>query len=104
MYAIVEVGAKQYNVEKGDILEVEKLETEGGKTVVLDRILLICADDKAEIGQPYLKGASIKAAVLDQVKADKVITYKYRRRKAYHFKKGHRQKLTRIKIEEIKAG
>ncbi|MFA5156094.1 MAG: 50S ribosomal protein L21 [Candidatus Omnitrophota bacterium] len=104
MYAIVEVGAKQYNVKKGDVIEVEKLENEAGKALILDKVLLVSGDGKAEIGQPYIKGASVKAAVLGQIKADKVITYKYRRRKAYHLKKGHRQKMTRIKIEEIKAG
>jgi large subunit ribosomal protein L21 len=102
MYAIIEVGAKQFNVKKGDIIEVEKLEAEAGKSVVLDKVLLVSDDDKLEVGKPYIKGASIKIEVLAQIKADKVVSYKYRRRKASHTKKGHRQKLTRIKIEDIK--
>jgi large subunit ribosomal protein L21 len=102
MYAIIEVGAKQYNVKKGDSIEVEKLEGEKGKGVVFDKILLACEDGKIEVGQPYIKGASVKAEILCQTKADKVVSYKYRRRKASHTKKGHRQKLTRVKIEEIK--
>ena len=104
MYAIIEVGAKQHTVKKGDILEVEKLEAEEGKGLVFDKVLLVSEGDKVEIGYPYIKGASVKAELLCQIKADKVITYKYRRRKASHRKKGHRQKLTRIKIEEIKVG
>jgi large subunit ribosomal protein L21 len=102
MYAIIEVGAKQFNVKKGDIIEVEKLEAEAGKSAVLDKVLLVSQDDKLEVGKPYIKGASVKIEVLNQFKADKVISYKYRRRKASHTKKGHRQKLTRIKIEDIK--
>jgi large subunit ribosomal protein L21 len=102
MYAIIEVGAKQFSVKKGDIVEVEKLEGEKGKSVVFDKILLACEDDKVEVGRPYIKGASVKAEVLCQMKAAKVVSYKYRRRKASHTKKGHRQKLTRVKIEEIK--
>jgi large subunit ribosomal protein L21 len=104
MYAIIEVGAKQHNVEKGDIIEVERFEAEKGKGIIFDKVLLVAGDDKVEIGQPYVKGASVKAEVLCQFRATKVVTYKYRRRKASHFKKGHRQNLTRIKIEEIKAG
>jgi large subunit ribosomal protein L21 len=103
MYAIIEVGAKQYNVKKGEIIEVEKLEAEKGKSVILDKVLLVSQDDKLEVGKPYIKAASVKITVLDQIKADKVVSYKYRRRKASHTKKGHRQKMTRIKIEEIKA-
>ena len=104
MYAIIEVGAKQHNVKKGDIIEVEKLTAEKGKGITFEKVLLVSGDDKVEIGQPYVNGASVKAEVLCQTRAAKVITYKYRRRKAYHRKKGHRQDLTRVKIAEIKAG
>ncbi len=101
MYAIIEVGAKQYAVKKGDLIEVEKQSAQAGKEITLDKVLLVSKDKKVSIGQPYLKGASIKAEVLAQFKGKKLISYKYRRRKASHWKKGHRQQLTRLKIKEI---
>jgi large subunit ribosomal protein L21 len=104
MYAIIEVGAKQYQVKKGDILEVEKQAAQEGKEIAIDKVLLVFDDKKVEVGQPYLKGAQVKAMVLKHVKARKVISFKYRRRKSSHWKKGHRQQLTRIKIKEIETG
>jgi large subunit ribosomal protein L21 len=101
MYAIVEVGAKQYNVKKGDILEVEKQLAEEGKEIALNKVLLVSKDKKVEVGLPYLKGASVKALVIKQIKSKKIISFKYRRRKSSHWKKGHRQQLTRLKIKEI---
>lgn len=101
MYAIIEVGAKQYNVKKGDVLNVEKLDSEIGKELSLDKVLFVSKDKKTEIGQPYVKGALIKAVVLADAKAKKVISFKYRRRKSSHWKKGHRQKLSRIEIKDI---
>jgi large subunit ribosomal protein L21 len=104
MYAIIEVGAKQYNVKKGDILEVEKQAAEKGATLVLDKILLISKEKKVEVGQPYLKDAQVTALVLGQIKGEKKTSYKYRRRKSSHWKKGHRQQLTRLEIKEIELG
>ena len=101
MYAVVEVGAKQYTVRKGDAITVEKQAAGADDQVVLDRVLLVVSDDKVEIGQPYLKGASVTAVLLRQTKGPKVISYKYRRRKSSHWTKGHRQHLTRLKIKEI---
>jgi large subunit ribosomal protein L21 len=102
MYAIVELGAKQYNVKKGDIIEVEKIEVEDGKEIVLDKVLMVVSDDKVEVGRPYLKEAKVTVEVLKQVKDDKKVSFKYRRRKSSHWKKGHRQKLTSLKIKDIK--
>jgi len=101
MYAIIEVGAKQYSVKKGDIIEVEKLEIEDDKDIVLDKVLLVSKDKDLEVGQPYLKKARVEAAVLKQVKTKKAVSFKYRRRKSSHWTKGHRQQLTRLKIKEI---
>jgi len=101
MYAIIEVGAKQYQVKKGDILEVEKQDIQEGKDISLDRVLLVYKDKKLDIGTPYVKSAHVKAEVLKQLKGRKVISYKYRKRKSSHWTKGHRQKLTRLKIKEI---
>ena len=101
MYAIIEVGAKQYNVKKGDIIEVEKQNAEEGKELSLDNVLLVSKDKKIEVGQPYLKGARVETEVLGHIKARKVVSFKYRRRKASHWTKGHRQQLTRLKIKDI---
>ncbi len=102
MYAIIEVGAKQYRVKEKDVIEVEKQDAQNNKEIILKKVLLISQGKGLEIGQPYLKGASVKAEILDNPKAKKVISFKYRRRKASHWKKGHRQQLTRLKIKEIK--
>lgn len=101
MYAIVEVGAKQYNVKEGDSLDVEKQLAEKGEEIVLEKILLVCKDDTVEAGNPYLKDVIVKALVLKHLKDKKVISFKYRRRKSSHWTKGHRQQLTRIKISKI---
>lgn len=104
MYAIIEVGAKQFTVKNNDVIEVEKLDCEEGKEVVLDKVLLVSKEAAVEFGTPYIKGASVKALVLGQIKGEKVVSFKYRRRKASHWKKGHRQKLSRLKITEIVSG
>jgi len=101
MYAIIEVGAKQHSVKKGDIITVEKQAAKVGSDITLNKVLLVYKDKKVEIGQPYIKGAKIEATVLKQTKAKKVVSYKYRRRKSSHWKKGHRQQLTQLKIKEI---
>ncbi|PIP19403.1 MAG: 50S ribosomal protein L21 [Candidatus Omnitrophica bacterium CG08_land_8_20_14_0_20_41_16] len=101
MYAIIEVGAKQYNVKKDDIIEVDKQAVEEGKDIIIDKVLLLSKDKKIEVGQPYLKDVKVTAQVLAQVKGEKTISFKYRRRKSSHWTKGHRVKLTRIKIKEI---
>ncbi|PIP20015.1 MAG: 50S ribosomal protein L21 [Candidatus Omnitrophica bacterium CG23_combo_of_CG06-09_8_20_14_all_40_11] len=101
MYAIIEVGAKQYTVKKGDIIDVEKQAVKEGKDITLNKVLLVCKDKKVDLGQPYIKDTKVEAVVLKQIKGEKVISYKYRRRKASHWKKGHRQQLTRLKIKEI---
>jgi len=101
MHAIVEIGSKQYKVSPEDQIDVERLDTEEGKTVTLDKVLLFSDNKNILIGKPYLKDTKIKAEVLRHFKGKKTISYKYRRRKASHWKKGHRQLLTRIKIKEI---
>jgi large subunit ribosomal protein L21 len=104
MYAIIEVGAKQYTVKKSDILEVEVLAAKEGEEVSLDKVLLLSRDKKIEVGEPYLKGVKVVAEVLKQVKAAKTVSFKYRRRKSSHWQKGHRQLQSRIKIKEIQTG
>lgn len=102
MYAIVETGGKQYRVKKNDIFEVEKLGIEPGKTVKLDKVLMYADGKKVEIGQPYLKNIKVSCEVVANTKAKKVISYKYKRRKSSRRKIGHRQKLTKLKVQEIK--
>ena len=103
MYAIIEVGAKQYTVKKGDTIEVEKQEAKEGKDITLNKVLLVSKDKKVELGTPYLKNTKVLATLLSQIKAKKVISFKYRRRKSSHWKKGHRQQLSRLKIKEIEV-
>ncbi len=103
MYAVIAVGSKQYTVQEGDVLDVEKQAGSKGDSLTLDKVLLISAEE-VQVGQPYVKGASVLATVLDdKAKAEKLISFKYRRRKNSHWKKGHRQQLTKIKIEKIKV-
>ena len=104
MYAIIEVGAKQYTIKKGDIIEVEKQAVKEGKDITLNKVLLVSKDKKVDVGQPYVKEAKVEAEVLKHIKGEKVISFKYRRRKSSHWKKGHRQQLTRLKIKEIQFG
>jgi large subunit ribosomal protein L21 len=104
MYAIIEVGAKQYRVKKGDILEVEKFPAQEGKEITLDKVLLVSGDKKVEVGQPYLKEVKVAALVLKQTRGPKVVSFKYRRRKASKSKKVHRQFLTRLEVKEIHLG
>jgi large subunit ribosomal protein L21 len=103
MYAIVEIGGKQLRLSQGDVVEVEKQEAEDGAVIKLDKVLLVQSDDKLLVGTPYVDKAVVEATVERQTKGPKLIAFKYKRRKATHSKKGHRQKLTRLLIKEIKV-
>ncbi len=100
MYAIIETGGKQYKVSEGDIVEVEKLPGEKGQFITFDRVLMI-GGETPKIGQPIVSGASVTSEILGLVRGPKVITYKYRRRRGFHKKIGHRQYYTRLKINKI---
>jgi large subunit ribosomal protein L21 len=101
-YAIVETGAKQYWVEKDSILEIELLpETEGKKEIELTNVLFAKDGDNVQIGQPALSGAKVVCENLGEFRAKKVISFKFRRRKASESKRGHRQDLLRLKVKEI---
>jgi large subunit ribosomal protein L21 len=101
VYAVIEVGAKQYKVEKDDVIDIERQDKKERQSLTLNKVLLVAEKNNIQIGQPYVKGAKVTASVLKNLKARKVISYKYRRRKSSHWKKGHRQLLTRIRIKEI---
>ena len=102
MYAVIQTGGKQYRVKEGDVIDVEKLVfPKSKKEITFDEVLL--GGDKKElaIGQPIIKGAKVKAEVLGSLRAKKIVTYKYKRRKSYHRTIGHRQNLIRLRIKEI---
>lgn len=102
MYAVVEIGGHQYKVSKGDVLFVDKQTDEAGKKLTFDRVLLINdGKGKVTVGQPVVGGAKIEATLLDNVKSDKVIVFKKKRRKGYRVKRGHRQQMSQIEIESI---
>ena len=101
MYAILEVGGKQYKVAPKDVIEVNKLAEEAKSKITLDKVLLLADGKKVEIGQPYVKGAKVEAEVVEQTKGKKLVVYKYLRRKDAHKKTGHRQKLTKLLIKKI---
>jgi large subunit ribosomal protein L21 len=103
MYAVVKTGGKQYRVSPGDSIDVEKLPYEVGERVELDQVLLVAHDSDAQIGQPLVDGAKVRATVTRQAKGRKVIIFKYRPSKRYRRKKGHRQQYTRLRIDEIVA-
>jgi large subunit ribosomal protein L21 len=103
MYAVIEVGAKQFCVKKDDVIEVEKMPFHQGKDLILGNVLLLSKDKKVEIGQPYLKDAKVHASVVREIKGPKEVSFKYRRRKASHTSVGHRQKLLRLKIKDISS-
>jgi len=101
LYAVIRTGGKQYFVTEGQYFEVEKLEIEEGKNFDITDVLLVVDGDKATIGQPLVTGAVVTAKVLAQTKADKLIVFKYKAKKNYRVKTGHRQKLTKIEIVKI---
>lgn len=102
MLAVIKTGGKQYRVSPKDKLKIEKLATEEGAEVVFDNVLLIEDGKDLAIGEPLVKGATVTAKVLKQAKADKVMTFKYKSKKRYRLKKGHRQQYTEVEIIDIK--
>jgi large subunit ribosomal protein L21 len=103
MYAIVKTGGKQYKVQEGDVLFVEKLDAEVDSTVVLDEILALGKEDGLVIGKPVVEGAKVTAKVVAQGKAKKVIIFKFKAKLDFRKKNGHRQPFTKIQIEKIEA-
>ncbi len=104
MYAVIETGGKQYKVDKGAFLKVERLEAEVGKQVELDRVLLIGDNDKVTVGKPLVAGAKVVGEVIRQARGAKVISYKYKARKHSATIRGHRQYYTQIKVVDVVPG
>ncbi len=103
MYAVIATGGKQYRVEEGEVLKVEKLPGEVGEEVVLNDVLLCCDGENINIGQPRVEGASVKAEIVEQGRLKKIIVFKYKRRKRFRKKQGHKQFFTAIRIKQIEA-
>jgi large subunit ribosomal protein L21 len=103
MYAVVSTGGKQYRVQKGETLRVEKIPGEVGSKVTLDKVLMLADGENIRVGQPLLEKAAVQASIVEQDKAKKILVFKYKRRKRYRRKKGHRQPFTAIRIDGIEA-
>ncbi len=103
MYAIIQTGGKQYRVSPGDVLRVERLSGERGEEVLLDQVLLVAAGQEISVGQPNIAGARVRAEIVRQAKAKKVMVFKKKRRKNYRKKQGHRQLYTALEIKEIQV-
>ena len=103
MYAIVETGGKQYQVEEGRYVDVELLDGEQDAKVVFDKVVMIVNGKKSKVGQPYVEGASAEGSIVKHDKAKKVIVYKQRPKKGYRKKQGHRQGFTRVMISKIRT-
>ncbi len=101
MYAVIETGGKQYRVQEGDKLFIEKLEVEAGETIDFDNVLLVSKDGELAVGNPYVESAKVKASVIENGKGPKVIVFKYKNKEGYRKKRGHRQPYTKIQIETI---
>lgn len=101
MYAVIETGGKQYKVQEGDVVFVEKLDAEDGAVVTFDKVLAVSSEGDVTFGKPLVTGASVSAKILGQGKEKKVIVFKYKAKKGYRNKTGHRQPFTKVQIEKI---
>lgn len=103
MYAIIETGGKQYRVQEGDVINVEKLNAAAGDTIEIDNVLLVEKDGSVMVGTPVVEGAKVIAKVIEHGKGKKVIAFRYKPKKHVRVKKGHRQPYTKISVETIRA-
>lgn len=103
MYAVIETGGKQYQVNEGDVVFVEKLNAEADETVTFDKVMVVGKDGSVNVGAPYVEGATVSAKVLKNGKAKKITVFTYKPKKGEKRKMGHRQPYTQVKIEAINA-
>ena len=101
MYAVIETGGKQYRVQPGDTVVVEKLPGNAGDAIEFDHVLLLSDDENVAVGRPVVEGAKVTGQIVEQGRDDKVIVYKFKRRKNYRRKYGHRQSFTAVKIDQV---
>ena len=103
MYAVIATGGKQYKVREGEILRIEKIPGEIGADVSFDKILMFSDGENVKIGQPVLEDVAVNGRIVSQGKAKKIIVFKYKRRKRYRRKQGHRQQFTAVQIDNIQV-
>ena len=105
MYAVIETGGKQYRVQPGDIIDIERLAgvSEEASSISFDRVLLVGDGDDIKVGRPTVEGAKVEGELLAEVRGPKIIVFKFKRRKQYRRKKGHRQNLMRVRIQNVSA-
>lgn len=103
MYAVIQTGGKQYKVTEGSVLKVEKLDVQPGDRLTLDQVLMVSDGNEVRVGTPLVPNAQVTAVVLEQGRDKKIVVYKYKRRKNYRKKQGHRQPYTKIKVEKIEG-
>ena len=103
MYAVIKTGGKQYRVQQGDVIFVEKLNAQADEAVTFDEVLLVGDADQSKVGTPVVKGAKVEGKVLAQVKGQKIVVYKYKAKKNERKKQGHRQPYTKVEITAINA-
>lgn len=101
MYAIIKTGGKQYRVNEGDVISVEKLGVASGETVVFDEVLAVSKDGELQIGAPVVSGAKVEGTVIQEGKEKKVVIFKYKAKKDFRKKQGHRQPFTKVMIDKI---
>ena len=101
MYAVVETGGKQYRVQEGDIITVEKLDVEAGSQIVFDKVLVAGEGADIKVGKPYVEGCKVNGTVVENGKGPKVIIFKFKSKKDYRKKQGHRQPYTMVKIDSL---
>lgn len=103
MFAIVETGGKQYRVQEGDVITVEKLNVEAGEKIVFDKVLMLSDGETVKVGAPYVESCNVTGTVVENGKGPKVIIFKYKAKKDYRKKQGQRQPYTMIKIDKVSA-
>lgn len=101
MYAVIKTGGKQYRVQQGDVIFVEKLNAQADEAVTFDEVLLVGDADQSKVGTPVVKGAKVEGKVLAQVKGKKIVVYKYKAKKNERKKQGHRQPYTKVEITAV---
>jgi len=103
MYAVIQTGGKQYRVEEGKVLRVEKIPGEVGASVTFEEVLLFASGDAFTVGTPVLPGVKVSGRIVEQDRAKKILVFKYKRRKRYRRKQGHRQSFTAVRIDKIEG-
>lgn len=103
MYAVIETGGKQYRVQEGDVISIEKLNVSAGDDIAFDKVLVLSDGEKVQVGTPIVESAKVFGTVVENGKGEKVIIFKYKSKKDYRKKQGHRQPYTMVKIESLSA-